>query len=539
MDGSGLTAFLISLIVSLAMAPAVRRLACRISLYSRAPETELDGDPVPLLGGVALAGGALTGVFSSGGLGGLLVPLLVCSLLMAALGLMRDLWPLRSATVLVWHFLVAALVVKMLPPIRLGGGPVVDTLIAIGWLVVLGSALAALDRLPRVALPVGVVAAALAVAGGAFGELPAIERALLAAAGAATGLLIYTVAFGPLLPGHVGALFLGGWLAAAALLAPPSLQVDQMIIIGAPLALALIALKVRSTMAGHGAATVATDPGTVRRFAYRGYEVLVDVALIAASYYGALAIRFDEADLSHFLPYFVKSLPVVIGCQLVALWSVGKYHRLRFVPGITDAGMMMKGVLFGVASAVVLLLYLYRFEGFSRWVFAIQGASLSFLLLGYPRLIAGTGRALKPRRLSRKVLIYGAGRAGALLLRELLQNEELAIAPLGFIDDDPAKRRLKLDGFPVLGTIRDLPGVLVRQTVSEVLISTRLVSSARLAALVSVCREHGVGIRRMRLMLEDVEPPAPAETEEETQEQQATAGRGVSPELRVTPGASS
>ena len=61
----------------------------------------------------------------------------------------------------------------------------------------------------------------------------------------------------------------------------------------------------------------------------------------------------------------------------------------------------------------------------------------------------------------RSVLIAGAGDGGRLVLREILRNRELGLVPVGFLDDDPAKRRLRIDGVRVRGnTEGDLPRVL-------------------------------------------------------------------------------
>ncbi len=505
----------VSLFVTLVLAPAVRLVAVRLSLYSREqarPKPDTTYDKVPLLGGVAIAAGIIAGVFSGGATSVEVLPLIVCALAMGALGLTRDLWPLRPATLLAGQFVAAFLVVAMLSPVRLAGAPVVDTLIASGWIVALGSAMASLERFPKWSLAVGVVAALAPLAAGIGQASITLQFALLAAAASVAALLIYTLVVLPLASGCAGALPLGGWLAVAALMAPPSAEVGQMVATGIPIALVLAVIAIRST----SPLSPPGGKGIWNLFANRVHEVWIDLTLGASLYYTAFSLRFDEPQFSEFLPYFTKSLPIVLGSQVAALWAVGKYHRVRFVPGMTEAAAIVKGVAFGVAAGILLLVYEYRFVGFSRWVFVLHGAFLSIVLIGYPMVVGGASGALRARRGLRKVLIYGAGRAGTLLLREVLQNDELNMTPVGFIDDDLAKRRLKLDGFPVLGTVHDLPAVLVRQPVSDVLVSTKEISPERLATLMGACREHGVRVIRMRLLLEDLESPsAPADARDD------------------------
>src|SRR5262245_19660508 len=71
----------------------------------------------------------------------------------------------------------------------------------------------------------------------------------------------------------------------------------------------------------------------------------------------------------------------------------------------------------------------------------------------------------------RKILLVGAGEAGALFARELRRNPQAAMTAMGFVDDDPNKRRDTVAGLPVLGTIADLPTVCKEHVVDEVLIS--------------------------------------------------------------------
>ena len=64
------------------------------------------------------------------------------------------------------------------------------------------------------------------------------------------------------------------------------------------------------------------------------------------------------------------------------------------------------------------------------------------------------------RKGERTVLIAGAGDGGRLVVREMMRNRELGLPPVGFLDDDPRKQRLRIDGVRVLGTTDDLPRIL-------------------------------------------------------------------------------
>src|SRR5262249_19108992 len=77
-------------------------------------------------------------------------------------------------------------------------------------------------------------------------------------------------------------------------------------------------------------------------------------------------------------------------------------------------------------------------------------------------------------------IIYGAGRGGQLVLRELLQNEELGLRPLGFLDDDPRLKGRTLDRVAVLGTSEDLAAIVKERRVAALIVATNKINEHRL-----------------------------------------------------------
>jgi len=77
--------------------------------------------------------------------------------------------------------------------------------------------------------------------------------------------------------------------------------------------------------------------------------------------------------------------------------------------------------------------------------------------------------------------------------------------PVGFIADARSKRRLRLEGVPVVGTFADLEVVLSKGRIAEVIVSTTL-DRVRLAELAAVCRARGTAVRVMRFALEEIGP---------------------------------
>src|SRR5262249_33981845 len=143
-------------------------------------------------------------------------------------------------------------------------------------------------------------------------------------------------------------------------------------------------------------------------------------------------------------------------------------------------------------------------KGFSRTVFVLDGLLLLVFLCG-SRLSFRLLRSLLPVQRpvdGRRVLIYGAGDGGELLLRELHNNPTLRCVPVGFADDDPMKAGKVIHGLRVFGGNGSFGMILRGQQVEEVVISTSRIPDERVKEVLRLCEEAGVTLRRMCIRLE-------------------------------------
>src|SRR5581483_4809213 len=107
------------------------------------------------------------------------------------------------------------------------------------------------------------------------------------------------------------------------------------------------------------------------------------------------------------------------------------------------------------------------------------------------------------RKGERTVLIAGAGEGGRMVLREIVRNRELGLVPVGFLDDDPAKRRLRVDGVRVRGgTEGDLPRILDEAEPDEVIIAIPSAPGSTRARIVKECRARGIPVRTLPTVFE-------------------------------------
>ena len=234
-------------------------------------------------------------------------------------------------------------------------------------------------------------------------------------------------------------------------------------------------------------------------------EVFLDFCLAALCYYTAYRLRFEDPEefMKNFSTFRV-SLPVILASQMIAFFIVGVYRGVWRHFGLMDSIVIARGVLFGTVGAQLFILYVYHYFAYSRTVFAIYG----ILLLMAATLSRASFRivaefAQRQRQSGRRVVIYGAGDAGGLVIREVVSGDG-DVRLLGFIDDDPRKAGIRVMGYPVLGGYSAL-GVLVKAaSVDAVVVSARNMSPERLNNLEVLCSTQGVQLSRLRVGLEPI-----------------------------------
>jgi FlaA1/EpsC-like NDP-sugar epimerase len=230
-----------------------------------------------------------------------------------------------------------------------------------------------------------------------------------------------------------------------------------------------------------------------------------DLILVVASVIGSFALRLELGAL--FIFYLPQALTMVIVALLVkplVYYSFGLYSRVWAYASTRELRIITAAVT--IASAVValiifLLTFLQYYEGFPRSVLAIDWL-LSLLAVGGLRFAL---RLLAESRADgvgiqgglKRVLIVGAGDAGALVLREMQKNPQLNLSPVCFIDDDPTKQKQRIHDVPVEGTLEDLGRVVDLWYIQEVIIAIPSAPGEVIRQVIDICRQKDVPFRTM------------------------------------------
>jgi FlaA1/EpsC-like NDP-sugar epimerase len=253
-------------------------------------------------------------------------------------------------------------------------------------------------------------------------------------------------------------------------------------------------------------------------------QLAVDGALVALAYYLAFQLRFDNGPSGHYAELRARTIWWVLAGSLVVLVFSRVYQRRWRYSGQRDFEAVARAVVVIVLLTVVgieALRPVQRYTvhgsrtvasatvGLPNGVIVLFGLLCLLFLIGV-RVLARMVYERRPlaalrgvREGERGVLIVGAGDGGRLVLREIARNRGLGLAPVGFLDDDPSKRGLRIDGVRVRGdTHADLPRILDESQVDEVLIAIPSAPGSTRARVVRECRARGISVRTLPTVFE-------------------------------------
>ena len=233
---------------------------------------------------------------------------------------------------------------------------------------------------------------------------------------------------------------------------------------------------------------------------------LVDAVIICAAFYLGYALRFEGRIPADWLAQFRRYLPLLLAIRLSLHWAFG-IHRWSFrLSGFHEALRVVLCSLTG--SGVFVLIFFFFLQrgaesamlGPPRSVIAIEFFVTTSLLgaLRFSPRLAQTFPLDKIR--SRpgetvRALIVGAGSAGELLLRDLQRSDEHSYDVVGFVDDNPSKWGMSVGGRPVMGPLDDLPNIVRRRAVGELLFAIPRMPAGRLREVVKMCAELKLGYK--------------------------------------------
>lgn len=229
--------------------------------------------------------------------------------------------------------------------------------------------------------------------------------------------------------------------------------------------------------------------------------IFIDLVLGIASFYLAFYLRFDGVIPPGYYASF-KTLFILYGfLKTAGFFLLGVYRRVWKYAGAGDLFLVIYALsvtALGLVSASYFLqVPVPRSVFILTWMLDII---FSGGIRAIPKLWLEKGKFFHNHKNVKRLLVVGAGDAGVLVVKELFRQENPGLFPVGFIDDDPDKKDLKILGLPVLGTREDLETVAADNDIQEVLIAMPSATGKVIREIYEKCRLANIPVRTLPRM---------------------------------------
>ena len=238
----------------------------------------------------------------------------------------------------------------------------------------------------------------------------------------------------------------------------------------------------------------------MRRYMLPVILFLTDIALLCISIWIAVSVRFMGSVIS--VPSYISGLamnmPFYIIFHIIFFYLFKLYNRIWKYAGIKEmlciVGSNICGLVLFVAFRYLTGNSLGSSLEVSRSVMIIA-CIFNIILISASRLFVRWAEYQVEKgdkendTVDKRVLIVGAGDAGNIILRDLRQRDHRYV--IGFIDDDPAKRKKILNGIPVLGGREDINRIVKEKDISEIIIAIPSLETDKLSELAEICSSSG------------------------------------------------
>jgi FlaA1/EpsC-like NDP-sugar epimerase len=240
----------------------------------------------------------------------------------------------------------------------------------------------------------------------------------------------------------------------------------------------------------------------------RVLQVAADAALVALAYFLAFQLRF--LDQPHGWPHryevlFAQSVGFVVAGKLIVFAGFGLYQKWwRYVSG-RDFMLILRAVAVASALLVVVFAVAKPFGHTLPRSVEVIDFILTLILVAGARLAVRliVERPTRGARLPKhEVLVVGAGSGGQMVVRELQLNPNLGATAIGFVDDDPRKRGMRMLGLKVLGSTKQIEKILDETNPDEVVIAIPSAPGDLRGRIVAACRERAIPVRTLPTVFE-------------------------------------
>jgi FlaA1/EpsC-like NDP-sugar epimerase len=243
----------------------------------------------------------------------------------------------------------------------------------------------------------------------------------------------------------------------------------------------------------------------------RPIVLALHLMLVPVGYYAAFSLRFDFRPPQAYLDLFWRTVPYLVVLRLACFALFGLFHGWWRHVGMRDLVDLVRAT---TVSSILLVLCLFM-TGDLQGPGTASPLPRSVLVLDWITAVILFGgvrfavRAFREERLlpwrqprGKRTLIIGAGTASERLLRESQREGESELCPVAVVDDDAGKRGMRLHGIPVLGTVDDVPDLVRKGSIQQIVIAIPSATRKEMRRIVDACLKTEVDFKIVPSMRE-------------------------------------
>lgn len=229
--------------------------------------------------------------------------------------------------------------------------------------------------------------------------------------------------------------------------------------------------------------------------------IIIDIISISLSILIAFLLRFESYGSSQFINYIpiVKThiIPVIL-IKLIVYYFMNIYHSIWQYASIPEMIQIIAAALIGNFATITYFSVVGVTLPRSIYLLVII---LDIVLIGFSRFFSRAGTIinafLKTQGNFKKIMIIGAGQAGAMVIKEYNQHRDLKSKPLVLIDDDPRKQGKNISGVQIVGTRKDIVKVAKEYSIDEIIIAIPTMTRKELQDIYKICRETDCKVKKL------------------------------------------
>ncbi|QHS23483.1 polysaccharide biosynthesis protein [Virgibacillus sp. MSP4-1] len=219
------------------------------------------------------------------------------------------------------------------------------------------------------------------------------------------------------------------------------------------------------------------------------FLILLDSIIVSTAIFIAAWVVYPYTSVVQLDAILISAMALLLSHHLFA-FIYKLYNKVWAYASVGELVAIVKAITLSIISAAIIQ---YLFNDFSIYSRALVVTwMLHILFIGGSRFVwrIFRDRFINQNKNRKRTLIVGAGSAGAMIARQLKNEQENSeLCPVAFVDDDYKKQKMQMFDLPVVGKVESIPKVVKNMDIEHIVIAIPSMRNGELQKIVTKCHE--------------------------------------------------